>query len=148
MNSVENSNVDIEILALIIGITRTSEISKISEESISKMLATLQPENHGFFYFIKDCLMHMVSRLGEEETSKKLEISVPAIQIIKKHGNKLNKIVKPAVKKQVNLKNDELKNEIIDYYNTCKSITQTAAFFKIKKEQAISYVISSAELID
>lgn len=148
MNTVQDSNVDIEILALIIGISRTAEISKISEESIAKMLGTLRPENHGFFYFIKDCLMHMVSKIGEEETSKKLEISVPVIQTIKRHGNKPNKTSRPVLPKQVITRNDGLRNEVIDYYNNCKSITETAAFFKIKKEQAISYVINSAELID
>ena len=148
MESNQNQNVDIEILALIIGISRTAEISKISEESIQKMLGKLQPENHGFFYFVKDCLIHMISKLGEEETSKKLEICVPVLKTIKKHGNKPNKVFRPPIIKESQSKNDELKNEVIDYYNNCKSITKTAAFFKIKKERAISYVINSAELID
>lgn len=143
---MEAPSVDIEILGLIYGLGNTAKASKISEDAIRKMIEKLNPENHTFFIFVRDCLLQLINKIGPEEASKKLEISVPALKTIAKHAKAPSKSQKFSfLKLNKTPKKGDIKKQVIEFYNNCKSLVKTAKRFNITREKAISYVISSVE---
>lgn len=138
---------DIEILSLIIGLGRTSKITQISEDSIQKMLGKLRPEKLKFSYFIKDCVLQIVNKIGPVAASKKLEVSVPVLKSIVKYSNISLKTLKPPElpPKKPPQNFNENKQKILDFYQDCKSISKTAKHFKISKEKTISCIVSCTE---
>lgn len=144
-----NTNIDIEILGLFYGIARTSEISKTNEDAIREMLEKLNPENHVFFCFVKDCIVYLIGKIGVEEAAKKLEISVPVLKTIVKYSKTPNKALKASQQTGPKFsKSIELKNQVIEYYNACKSLAKTVKKFNIPRDVAISFIINSPDLIE
>ena len=140
--NLEN-NADIEILSLLIGINKTANACHISKESIQKMFGKLRPENHKFFFFVKDCLLHIISKIGVEAASKKLEISVAVLKTIEKNATKVFKKAKKIVVEQKPGTDEKFKQEVVEFYNNCRSISKTSNNFGISKEKAIKWIISA-----
>ena len=149
MDSITSKNTDIEVLSLCIGISKTSIVSQLPQDAIQRMLGKLRPENHKFFMFVKECIIRLTNEIGPEAASKNLEISLPVIKTIQKYAtSKFFPSVTCPMKTKKIPKSNDLKQKVLEYYNSCKSITKTAKNFNIPKEKAISWIIGSTESFD
>ncbi|CAG9318761.1 unnamed protein product [Blepharisma stoltei] len=45
-------------------------------------MTDLYPENHNFFAFVRDCVIALINKVGTRETSVKLGVSIPALELI------------------------------------------------------------------
>ncbi|CAG9331950.1 unnamed protein product [Blepharisma stoltei] len=68
-------NIDLEVLALTIGVDRTSQLSQTSHDAIHALLGNLKPELHKFFIFIRDSLITYVQKFGTRASGIRLGVS-------------------------------------------------------------------------
>jgi hypothetical protein len=119
----------------------------IPQEAIQRMFGKLQPENHKFFCFARDCLVHLTQKIGMQDASKKLEISMPVINAIVKHSANLKIMKRSLPPAKPYEKDDRIKDQIVDFYASCRSISKVSKTFDVPKEKAIKWILESLDSI-
>lgn len=105
----ETENIDLEVLALCLGVDRIAQLSCTSHEAIHSLLFSLHPENHRFFSFIRDCLISYIKKLGTKEAATRLGISSYVLDSILESSDSLQSSKTPSQKPEDENSLDSLK---------------------------------------
>lgn len=76
------SNIDLEVLTLILGVPKASMVSNTTPEVLSSLLSQIYPENHDFFAYVRSCVISYISKVGLKTASSMLNLSTEALSLI------------------------------------------------------------------